>query len=318
MRTALPLRPDFTIWLNGQALESSKEGKGLLKRWVLGKDLVELSRPSPKLITTSEDVNVAESNEHRFGLDVPGLGRITGYAEAYKDLLTGKSDEIGRSHGFFVYVYGRLLNVDDGHFGISADELRHGTFGRFRLVIHMDGLDAGLRSNREGVGEGPLLDKARDVLRAIFNAVRPTIETHDRHEAPGAKLARVLAASPSSLSRQPIVELSRAVATGRSESRYLIVPELKSAEELEAFFVDLEKRAADEAERFITGVTIDFEGFLTRRDCQIRNAVRHSASEWMASLCRNFSRRIYEQTDGPAVGIAGDGRGPHRGAPPCH
>ena len=260
LRTALPLRPDFGIWLNGQALESSKEGKSLLNRWVLGKDLVKLPRPSPKLITTAEDVNVDESSENRFGLNVPGLGRITGYAEAYQDLLTGKSDEIGRSHGFFVYVYGRLLNVDDGHFGISPDELRHGTFGRFRLVVHMDGLDEGLRSNREAVGEGPLLNTAQDVLRAVFNAVRPTIETHDSDEAPGAKLARVLAASPASLSRRPIVDLSRAVASGKSKSRYLIVPEYDSNEELEAFFVDLEKRAADEVERFLTGVNIDFEG----------------------------------------------------------
>ena len=260
LRTALPLRPDFGIWLNGQALESSKEGKGLLKRWVLGKDLVELPRPSPKPVTTSEDLNVAESSEHRFGLDVPGLGRITGYAEAYKDLLTGKSDEIGRSYGFFVYMYGRLLNVDDGHFGISPDKLRHGTFGRFRLVVHMDGLDEGLRSNREAIGEGPLLDTAQDVLRAIFNAVRHTIETHDSDEAPGAKLARMLAASPGSLSRRPIADLSRAVATGKSKSRYLIVPEYESDDQMEAFFVDLEKRAADEAERFVTGVNIDFEG----------------------------------------------------------
>ena len=260
LRTALPLRPDFGIWLNGQALESSKEGKGLLKRWLLGKDLVELPRPSPKPVTSSEDVNVAESSEHRFGLNVPGLGRITGYAEAYKDLLTGKSDEIGRSHGFFVYVYGRLLNVDDGHFGISPDELRHGTFGRFRLVVYIDRLDEGLRSNRETIGEGRLLNTAQDVLRAIFNAVRPTIETHDNDEAPGAKLARVLAASPASLSRRPIVDLSRAVATGKSQSRYLIVPEYESDEEMEKFFVDLEKRAADEAERFVTGVNIDFEG----------------------------------------------------------
>ncbi len=260
LRTALPLRPDFAIWLNGQALESSKEGKGLLKRWVLGKDLEKLPRPSPKSITTSEDVNAAESSELRFGLVVPELGRIAGYAEAYKDLLTGKSDEIGRSHGFFVYVYGRLLNVDDGHFGISPDELRHGTFGRFRLVVHMDGLDAGLRSNREAVGEGPLLDTAQDVLRAIFNAVRPTIETHDRDEAPGAKLARMLAASPASLSRRPIVDLSRSVAEGRCKSRYLLVPEHESEKERESFFADLEKRAADEAERFITGVSIDFDG----------------------------------------------------------
>ena len=260
LRTALPLRPDFGIWLNGRALKSSREGKGLLKRWVLGQDLVELPRPSPKPVTASEDVNAAESSEHRFGLDVPGLGRIAGYAEAYKDLLTGKSDEIGRSHGFFVYVYGRLLNVDDGHFGISPDELRHGTFGRLRLVVHMDGLDAGLRSNRETVGEGPLLDTAQDVLRAIFNAVRPTLDTHDKNEAPGAKLARVLAASPGSLSRRPIVELSRAVATGRSKSRYLIVPEHDSDEEADAFLATLEKRAAEEAERFVTGIDIDFDG----------------------------------------------------------
>ena len=261
LRTALPLRPDFGIWLNGQALESSKEGKGLLKRWVLGKDMVGLPRPSPKLVTVSpEDVNIAESSEHRFGLDVPGLGRITGYAEAYKDLLTGKSDEIGRSHGFFVYVYGRLLNVDDGHFGISPDELRHGTFGRFRLVVHMDGLDEGLRSNREAIGEGPLLITAQDMLRAIFNAVRSTIEMHDKGEALGAKLARMLAASPASLSRQPIVELSRSVASGTRKSRHLIVPKYDSEEDLEEFFVDLDRRAANEAERFVTGVDIDFKG----------------------------------------------------------
>ena len=261
LRTALPLRPDFGIRLNGQVLESSKEGKGLIKRWILGKDLVELPRPCPKDITEWEDTNVSQTSEHRFGLNVRGLGRITGYAEAYKDLFTrgSKSDEIGRSHGFFVYVYGRLLNVHDGHFGISPNELRHGTFGRFRLVVHMNGLDEGLRSNREAVGEGPLLNTAQDVLRAIFNAVRPKLEAHDREEAPGAKLARVLAASPASLSRRPIVDLSRAVATGKSKSHYLIVPEYGTDKEREAFLADLEKRAASDAEQFITDVRIDLK-----------------------------------------------------------
>jgi len=263
LRTALPLRPDFGIWLNGKALESSKTGKGLLKKWILGKkDLSKLPRPAQGDIAALEDTNADESSEHRFGLDVPGLGRITGYAEAYKDLLTGKSDEIGRSHGFFVYVFGRLLNVEDGHFGISPNELRHGTFGRFRLVVHMDGLDEGLRSNRESVGDGPLLATARDVLRAIFNAVRPEIDKHDRDEAPGAKLARMLAASPASLSRRPIIALARAVAAGKAKSRYLIIPKHKSDEERESFFADLEKRTADEAERFITGVQIDSKGSL--------------------------------------------------------
>lgn len=259
LRTALPLRPDFSIWLNGKKLSPSKKGKGLLKSWVLGKDLIEFPKPSPKGITTSEDKSVATSSDHRFGLNVPGLGRISGYVEVYKDLLTGKSDEISRSHGFFVYVYERLLNVADGHFGISPDELRHGTFGRFRLVVHMDGLDAGLRSNREAIGEGPLLETAQAMLRAIFNAVRPTIETHDRDEEPGAKLARKFAASPASLSRRPIVELTRAVVEGTSKARYLIVPVHESSEEREAFLVDLEERA-NEPEKFVTNVTVDFEG----------------------------------------------------------
>ena len=260
LRTALPLRPDFGIWLNGEKLTPSKTDRDLLERWILGKDLVKLPRPQPKGVTESEDTNAPPFDEHRFGLNVPGLGRITGYAEAYKDLLTGgKSEDLGRSHGFFVYVYGRLLNVADGHFGISPNELRHGTFGRFRLVVHMDGLDEGLRSNREAIGEGPLLETARDMLRAVFNAVRPTIDRHDREEEPAAKLARMLAASPASLSRTPIVELARAVSEGRAEARHLFVPAHTSHDERERVLGNLEERARS-AEDFVTDVSIDMHG----------------------------------------------------------
>ena len=72
--------------------------------------------------------------------------------------------------------------------GISADELRHGTFGRFRLVISIDSLDKELRSNRENVREGPLL-KVTQYLRAIFNFVRPFIEAHDEAERLGQRLS---------------------------------------------------------------------------------------------------------------------------------
>lgn len=259
LRTALPLRPDFEIWVNGKRLTPSKQGKGLLGTWVIGKDLVELPRPAPKGISAVEDTNAPATSEHRFGLEVPGLGRVSGYAEAYKDLLTGKSDELGRSYGFFVYVRGRLLNVIDGHFGISPDELRHGTFGRFRAILHMDGLDEELRSNREGISEGPLLEAAQNTLRAVFNAVRPTLEKHDKEEEPGAKLARKIGASPASLSRTPIVDLARSVAEGRAKSRYLVVPRHASAADRNAFVADLEKRA-ESADTFVAGLTIDYDG----------------------------------------------------------
>jgi hypothetical protein len=259
LSTALPLRPDFGIWLDGRKLVPSKEGKGLIRRWVLGKDLIKLPKPAPKGVTPRDDPRADGSSEEKFGLEVPGLGRVTGYAEAYKDLLTGKSDELGRSHGFFVFVFGRLVNVVDGHFGISPNELRHGTFGRFRLVVRMDGLDEVLRSNREAVSEGPILETVQNVLQAVFNFVRPTIEGYDLAEEPGAALARKLAASPASLSRSPIVDLARTVVEGKGKSRYLIVPQLDGPEGRAQFIASLEKRASA-PDTFVSGLTIDYNG----------------------------------------------------------
>ena len=259
LRTALPLRDDFGVWFNGERLSPSKQGRGLIRKWVLGKDITTLPKPAPKDLTVIEDKDLSATDEHRYGLEVPGVGRVTGYAEAYEDLLTGKSDEIGRSYGFFVYILGRLINVEEGHFGISPDELRHGTFGRFRLVINIDGLDKELRSNRETIRSGPALTAARNVLRGIFNFVRPFIDTHDDDEEPGAKLARNLAATPASLSRMPIVELTRAVAAGKARSRYLIVPKHDSKAELNAFLTALERRAKERSQ-FVTGLTIDYDG----------------------------------------------------------
>ena len=102
---------------------------------------------------------------------------------------------------------------------------------------------------------------------AIFNKARQTIEEHDQDEEPGMKLARKLAASPASLSRRPIVELSRAVAENRAKARYLIVPSHASADEREIFLADLDQKA-QEPERFVTGVVVDREG--TRHDGIVR------------------------------------------------
>jgi hypothetical protein len=256
LRTALPLRDDFSIWYSGKKLAPSKQGKGRIGKWILGKDITGLSRPAPAETTASEDKDLPESDSRYYGLDVPQLGRVTGYAEAYKDLLSGKSDEIGRSYGFFVYILGRLINVDDGHFGIDPNELRHGTFGRFRLVINIDNLDEELRANRETIREGTPYEIAKNVLRAIFNHVRPTIDKHDKDEAPGEKLARKLAATPASLSRIPIVELARAVVEGKSKARYLIVPKPSSEGEREEFLAALDQRAKD-SEQFVSGLAID-------------------------------------------------------------
>ena len=46
LRTALPIRDDFEIYLDRKELEPSKAGKGRLKKWVLGKDIEKLPKPA--------------------------------------------------------------------------------------------------------------------------------------------------------------------------------------------------------------------------------------------------------------------------------
>lgn len=258
LRTALPLRDDFAIHLDGTKLEPSKAGKGRLKKWILGKDIDELPKPAPDEIEATEDKNQPVGAETRFALEHASVGRITGYAEAYRDLLTGKSDELGRSHGFFVYVLGRLINVEDGHFGISPDELRHGTFGRIRVVVHMDGLDEYLQSDREHIRQGPVLDDARNILRAIFNKIRPELEKADAEEDPGAKLARKLAGSPASLARRPIIEMVRAALDGKIKSRYIALPPATTRNERDKLVAAMEARA-ETPEQFVGGIDFAYD-----------------------------------------------------------
>jgi Histidine kinase-, DNA gyrase B-, and HSP90-like ATPase len=258
LRTALPLRDDFSIYLDGTKLEPSKAGKGRLKKWILGKDIQELPKPAPDDIEATEDKNQTADSDTRFALEHEAIGRITGYAEIYRELLTGKSDELGRSHGFFVYILGRLINVKDGHFGISPDELRHGTFGRIRVVVHMDGLDDHLQSDREHIREGPVLDDARNILRGIFNKVRPALEKADAEEEPGARLARKFAGSPASLARRPIIEMARAALEGKVKSRYIALPPATTPNERDKLLAALEMRA-ETPEQFVGGIDFVYD-----------------------------------------------------------
>ncbi|MBI5866946.1 MAG: hypothetical protein HZB43_01420 [candidate division Zixibacteria bacterium] len=253
LRTALPLRDDFSIYLDGAKLESSKAGKGRIKKWILGKEIEALSKPAPDDIVATEDKSLPKEAETRFALNHAGIGRITGYAEAYRELLTGKSDELGRSHGFFVYVRGRLINPEDGHFGISPDELRHGTFGRIRVVVNMDGLDDYLQSDRERIREGPVLRDAQNILRAIFNRIRPELERVDAQEEPGARLARKLASSPASLARRPIIEMARAALDGKIRLRFVALPFAATRSERDRVVAALETRA-ETPEQFVEGI----------------------------------------------------------------
>lgn len=122
----------------------------------------------------------------------------------------------------------------------------------------MDGLDDYLQSDRERIREGPILTDAQNILRAIFNKIRPTLEKADAAEGPGARLARKLGDSPTSLARRPIIAMARAALEGKIKSRSIAVPPATTSSEREKLIAALEARA-ETPEQFVSGLDFVYD-----------------------------------------------------------
>lgn len=244
LQTAMPLRDDFNLFLNGDKVPPAKLAAKKVGHWILGKDLTEIPSPAPEM-EVSEDKHAPK--EHRYGLSHSELGRITGYVEVYEDPLdTGKSTDIERSHGFFVYVRGRLVNIGDSGFGISRNLLRHGTFSRFRMVVHIDRLDDELRSSRETVRAGVLTTIAQNILHGAFNFGRSQLLKHEAEVSAAQQISSRVAGTPGSLTRRPIIGLVQTAMEGKSHPKYVTYPQGLDETEKKSFLAQLEQKAESE------------------------------------------------------------------------
>jgi len=245
LSSAMPLRDDFKLFVNGDEVKPQKS-KGAYKKWIIGKDIKEgdLEKTGDDDLKANKDERLSRKSEYRYGLASPSIGRISGYIELYEDRLdTGKSDDMtGRSNGFFVYVRNRLINEDDGHFGIGSNELSHGAFSRFRAVIYADQLDDELRSSRESVREGELVQNVRNILKAIFNVARREWTKRERELSPGAKFARTIQATPYSLTQKPLINLLSRAFAGTASPKYLKYPQNLTKNQKEQYIQTLYDR----------------------------------------------------------------------------
>lgn len=242
LSTALPLRDDFKLYLNGLEIRSNRRGKAE-SSWLLGKDLLaeNLDKPAPVDLTDSEDKKGAQ----RYGLHEPALGRITGYVELYADSLDNrKSAGNDRNNGFYIYVKDRLINEEDGHFGIGSNELSHGAFSRCRVILHIDRLDEDLRSSREGVRDSIAVGKTKDLLRSIFNFIRREYKKREEAKSPGAKFSSAIAASPYSMTHRPLLGLLRLALDGKYTPRLITYPTGLSGKNKNVYVGQFENRIA--------------------------------------------------------------------------
>lgn len=198
LRTALPLGDQFLLWFNKEKLESAKVDATPPWEFTIGETDEDLENwPYAGYSTTDE--------QGRSGVDLPDAGFLHGTAQLFdKSLKGGKSDERTRSHGFFVKVRERLVNLDDETFGIDV-ELHHGVLTRFRMDVHADGLDEHLSSPRESIQESAALKEARNYLLAVFNRARSyRAKQEEKTDADLLASAERIALPPAALSTGPL------------------------------------------------------------------------------------------------------------------
>jgi hypothetical protein len=86
----------------------------------------------------------------------------------------GKSEDLGRSHGFFVRVHNRLINETDPLFG--ARPLSFTTWYRFAATVEANDLNKHVTASRDDIEQTDMKAKLRHLLLALFNQARDRFE----------------------------------------------------------------------------------------------------------------------------------------------
>lgn len=165
LSTAMPLTDDFSLFLNGGEVASSKAEEEPVTRFAVGhlpeKRLLALEKATGDKWEIVDDALLSDS----FPNGITGSVMVT-----VKSLHAGKSADLGRSHGFFIRVRNRLVNEEDPLFGMSP--LSYQTFNRFRAILEVDDLDGIITAPREGVEESGLKEKLEKLLTELFYEAR--------------------------------------------------------------------------------------------------------------------------------------------------
>lgn len=189
LSTGLPLHTNFRISLNGEFIRSSKE------------NLEEIKRLS-------------------FRKTFPTIGEVKGTARIHKKkLTTGKSQQYGRSNGFFIRVRKRVINLEDELFGLQQPN--HAAWSRFALEVDADGLRDHLLSSREGVRNSTEIETFREYLLKTFNKCRSAFDDWHRTQVQDIDIMTLLSDTTSIHVTEPLLLGVRQTLESGSGSFYI-------------------------------------------------------------------------------------------------
>jgi hypothetical protein len=173
LRTAMPLKSDFSLWVNKEKVESAKSDYKTIVKFTLGElpnGRIQALNGKMKDPTWHWKADGDGLVSEAFPSGVRGEVIVTD-----RSLVQGKSADMERSHGFFVKVRERLVAEKDELFGLHA--LTHQTFNFFRADVRADDLNSEITAPREGLEIGARSRALSAVLLEAFN------EARSRHEA---------------------------------------------------------------------------------------------------------------------------------------
>jgi hypothetical protein len=171
LQTAMPLESDFQLFLDGEQVESSKEK---LKKVVHFRvDELDDLRLKDLGAATGETWTKIPGGVKSAGFP----SGITGEAFVTEHSLYaegGKSEDLGRSHGFFVRVHNRLINESDPLFGARPQSFS--TFYRFAAIVEASDLNKFITAARDDIEQIDLKKKLRELLLQLFRQARERFE----------------------------------------------------------------------------------------------------------------------------------------------
>jgi Histidine kinase-, DNA gyrase B-, and HSP90-like ATPase len=165
LSTAMPLGTDFHVYLNKSEVKSSKERATKLVDFQLS----ELPQKRLNQLKDATGVEWKIEDDKLVTTDFPSgiTGRVF---VTEKSLYGAKSDDIARSHGFFVKVRGRLINQLDPYFGVFPKSYE--VWNSFRADINADDLDELVMSSREDLEASQKKKHVESLLGELFNEAR--------------------------------------------------------------------------------------------------------------------------------------------------
>ncbi len=191
---AMPIRPDFKIYVNLEEIIPTLLKKGIYESWDFkdAKVIDALNNKWQDAVNEAGVVGSIKFSEEK-GLDpnspnsvipyvmLPNLGKVWGVIRLYEETLhEGRSSEYARSYGFFIYVLSRLINEGDAKVTLNDPSFR--TFYRSQYIIYADGLDSDLLADRERFAASQKKSELEVIQKAVYSVTTSKQREIDRKE----------------------------------------------------------------------------------------------------------------------------------------